>query len=302
MSEKKATLVILAAGMGSRYGGLKQLDDVGPNGETIIDYSLYDALKVGFNKFVFIIRDEFRAIFEEKITDKLKGKAEVVLVNQAVNTPIDGVDVHTDRTKPWGTGHAILVAKDVIQEPFAVINADDFYGRDAYQQAYHFLMQEATPTLHGIIGYILKNTLSDNGYVSRGVCQANEVMMLTSINERTKIAREGGQVQYEEGGVQHTVDENSIVSMNFWVFHHSIFNELLDGFKAFAQTNHENPKAEYFIPLVADALINSGDAEFAVKTCDSQWFGVTYKEDKPDVQREIRNMVEASIYPEKLWG
>lgn len=300
MAGKKATLLILAAGMGSRYGGLKQLDDVGPNGETIIDYSLYDALRAGFNKFVFIIRDEFREVFEEKITNRLKDQAEIVLVNQSVNTPIKGVDTSTARTKPWGTGHAVLVAKDVIDEPFAVINADDFYGAEAYEKAYSFLTEEAAPGNHGIIGYILKNTLSDNGYVSRGVCKADDQQMLTTINERTKIERVNGKVMYEEAGKQYEVDENSIVSMNFWVFHQDIFEHLLSGFRKFAQENHENPKAEYFIPLVADELIKNDQGTFAVKTCDAQWFGVTYKEDKPDVQEEIRKMIDSGVYPHKL--
>ena len=300
MADKKATLLILAAGMGSRYGGLKQLDDVGPNGETIIDYSLYDALRAGFNKFVFIIREEFKEVFEEKITNRLKDQAEVVLVNQSVNTPIAGVDTSTARTKPWGTGHAVLVAKDVINEPFAVINADDFYGSEAYEKAYSFLTEEAAPGKHGIIGYILKNTLSDNGYVSRGVCKADDENMLTAINERTKIERIEGKVIYEEAEKQYEVDENSIVSMNFWVFHQDIFKHLLSGFRQFAQENHENPKAEYFIPLVADELIKSNEGTFAVKTCDAQWFGVTYKEDKPDVQKEIRKMIDSGVYPQKL--
>ena len=300
MENSKATLLILAAGMGSRYGGLKQLDDVGPNGETIIDYSLFDALQAGFNKFVFIIRDEFRDIFEEKIAGPLRGKAEVYLVNQAIDTPIEGVSIETERTKPWGTGHAVLVAKDVIQEPFAVINADDFYGRDAFVQAYRFMKDEASAQLHGIIGYILKNTLSDNGFVSRGVCQADNQNMLTAINERTKVQRIEGKVMYEENEVQYELSEDSIVSMNFWVFHQSIFEHLHSGFKAFAEANKENIKAEYFIPLVADHLIQSGQADFAIKTSDAQWFGVTYKEDKPDVQAEIKAMIDRGVYPSPL--
>lgn len=301
MNDGKTTLLILAAGMGSRYGGLKQLDDVGPGGETIIDYSLYDALEAGFNKFVFIIREEFKSEFEDKITSKINDKAEVHLVSQAINTPIEGVDVNVNREKPWGTGHAVLVAKDVINEPFAVINADDFYGRDAFKKAYTFLNEKTTSTHHGIIGYILKNTLSDNGYVSRGVCEADDNMVLTSINERTKVEREGDKVYYEQDGQKHEVDENSIVSMNFWAFHPSVFDHLLSGFKLFAMQNTDNPKAEYFIPLVAEALTKSDIAKFEVVTCDDKWFGVTYKEDKPDVQEELSKMVDNGVYPNPLW-
>lgn len=301
MNDGKTTLLVLAAGMGSRYGGLKQLDDVGPGGETIIDYSLYDALEAGFNKFVFIIREEFKSEFEDKITSKIKDKAEVHLVSQAINTPIEGVDVNVNREKPWGTGHAVLVAKDVIKEPFAVINADDFYGRDAFKKAYTFLNEKTTSTHHGIIGYILKNTLSDNGYVSRGVCEADDNMVLTSINERTKVEREGDKVYYEQDGQKHEVDENSIVSMNFWAFHPSVFDHLLSGFKLFAMQNTDNPKAEYFIPLVAEALTKSDIAKFEVVTCDDKWFGVTYKEDKPDVQEELSKMVDNGVYPNPLW-
>jgi UTP-glucose-1-phosphate uridylyltransferase len=301
MSKQPKTLLVLAAGMGSRYGGLKQLDELGPAGETIIDYSIYDALKAGFNKLVFIIRDEFRTEFQEKITNKFKHQAEIVFVNQAINTPIEGIDVSVERTKPWGTGHAVLVAAPAIQEPFAVINADDFYGRDAFRQAALFMDEEVTATRHGIIGYILKNTLSDNGHVSRGVCQANDRNMLTAINERTKIQRIGQTVQYEEAGIMHEVDENSIVSMNFWVFHHSIFDHLYAGFRDFVASNKDNPKAEYFIPLVADALIRENKGEFAIKTCNAQWFGVTYREDKPDVMSELAKMTAEGVYPSPLF-
>ncbi len=301
MSESKTTLLVLAAGMGSRYGGLKQLDEVGPNGETIIDYSLYDAINAGFNKVVFIIREEFHQEFKEKISSKIENKAAVHHVFQAINTPIEGVNVDIDRLKPWGTGHAVLVAKDVINEPFAVINADDYYGVDAFKKAYDFLNNKASSTHHGIVGYVLKNTLSDNGHVSRGVCEVNSKNMLTSINERTKVERENGKVYYEKDGDKIELNEDSVVSMNFWAFHQSIFEHLHSGFKLFAIQNQDNPKAEYFIPLVAEALVKSDVAKFEVMTCNDKWFGVTYKEDKPDVQAELVEMVEKGIYPSPLW-
>lgn len=300
-SENKTTLVILAAGMGSRYGGLKQLDDVGPNGETIIDYSIYDALQAGFNKLVFIIRNEFLDAFKEKVTNKFAHLAEIHFVNQDVNTPIDGVDLHTDRTKPWGTGHAVLVAKDIIREPFAVINADDFYGRNGFMEMASFLKNEVSPTQHGIIGYVLKNTLSDNGYVSRGVCQMDENHMLTEINERTKIRRVGDKVLYEEGDKAFEVPEDSPVSMNFWGFHHSIFDHLLSGFSEFAKNNTDNSKAEYFIPLVADHLVNNNLGQFIVKVSNDKWFGVTYKEDKADVTEALAKLTKAGEYPSPLF-
>ncbi|MBK7428121.1 MAG: nucleotidyltransferase [Saprospiraceae bacterium] len=300
-SENKTTLVILAAGMGSRYGGLKQLDDVGPNGETIIDYSIYDALQAGFNKLVFIIRNEFLDAFKEKVTNKFAHLAEIYFVNQDVNTPIDGVDLHTDRTKPWGTGHAVLVAKDIIREPFAVINADDFYGRNGFMEMASFLKNEVSPTQHGIIGYVLKNTLSDNGYVSRGVCQMDENHMLTEINERTKIRRVGDKVLYEEGDKAFEVPDDSPVSMNFWGFHHSIFDHLLSGFSEFAKNNTDNSKAEYFIPLVADHLVNNNLGQFIVKVSNDKWFGVTYKEDKADVTEALAKLTKAGEYPSPLF-
>lgn len=301
MAQDKLTLLVLAAGMGSRYGGLKQLDAVGPAGETIIDYSIYDALQAGFNKLVFIIRNEFLDEFRQRITDKFADKAEIHFVHQDVTTPIDGIDMVTERSKPWGTGHAVLVARDVIREPFAVINADDFYGRDGFRQVAGFLRDEVRPDLHCIIGYVLKNTLSDNGHVSRGVCQVDSDLMLTAINERTKIHRDGSRIVYEDDGAEHEVDESSVVSMNFWGFHHSIFDHLYDGFKTFAQANTDNPKAEYFIPLVADNLIRSGQGGFAIKTSDDKWFGVTYKEDKPEVQAALLAMSREGRYPDPVW-
>jgi NDP-sugar pyrophosphorylase family protein len=300
-SNNKTTLLILAAGMGSRYGGLKQLDHIGPSGETIIEYSIYDALMAGFNKFVFIIRDEFKEAFQSQITDKFSKKAEIVFVNQDVTTPISGIELNVDRVKPWGTGHAVLVAKDVISEPFAVINADDFYGRSAFHQMADFLRTEVNPLKHCIIGYILKNTLSENGYVSRGVCQVDSDHNLTAINERTKIKRHGDIVAYEDEGVTHEVSEDSIVSMNFWGFHQSIFEKLHTGFKDFLENYGTEAGKEYFIPLVADQCIADNSGAFVVKRSSDMWYGVTYKEDKESVHSALSQMTEEGIYPSPLF-
>lgn len=298
---QKKTLLILAAGMGSRYGGLKQLDQVGPSGETIIEYSVYDALEAGFNKLVFIIRDEFKSEMENQITSKFKEKAEIIFVNQAIDTPIAGVQIKTNRTKPWGTGHAVLVANQIINEPFAVINADDFYGRDGFIKMIHFLSNTCAPNVHGLIAYILKNTLSENGYVSRGVCTSDSSGNLNSINERTKIKKYEDAVRYNEGGQQFEVADDSLVSMNFWGFHHSIFDNLQVGFQKFVQNMDVDSNGEYFIPLVADDCIQNTKASFRVLTSNDQWYGVTYREDKPDIEQALKVMTQKGLYPSPLF-
>jgi UTP-glucose-1-phosphate uridylyltransferase len=297
----RKTLLILAAGMGSRYGGLKQLDQVGPNGETIIDYSVYDALKAGFNKLVFIIRNEFLDAMKSQVTSKFEGLADILFVDQAVDSPIEGISVPMGRLKPWGTGHAVLVARNVINEPFAVINADDFYGRDGFFKMSAFLEDQCKLDVHGLIAYILKNTLSDNGYVSRGVCSADEEGNLTEINERTKIERRSGIVYYKAGDNDIEVDENSLVSMNFWGFHPSIFDVLHQGFSSFIEKSGLEPSAEYFIPLVADQCIQSGIARFKTVPSNDKWYGVTYKEDKADVQAALQSLVDQKRYPSPLF-
>jgi UTP-glucose-1-phosphate uridylyltransferase len=298
---QKKTLLILAAGMGSRYGGLKQLDQVGPAGETIIEYSVYDALKAGFNKLVFIIRDEFKQAMKDQITSKFENEAEIIFVNQAIDSAISGVQIKTNRSKPWGTGHAVLVAKDIIQEPFAVINADDFYGRDGFIKMSHFLSNICAPNVHGLIAYILKNTLSENGYVSRGVCTSDIAGNLNSINERTKIKRNGDTVVYSEGDQQYEVAEDSLVSMNFWGFHDSIFDIIQEGFKSFIENIDEKSSVEYYIPLVADDCIRNSKASFRVITSTDQWYGVTYKEDKPDIEEALKVMTQKGLYPSPLF-
>jgi NDP-sugar pyrophosphorylase family protein len=290
------SLVILAAGMGSRYGGLKQLDQLGPAGETIIDYSLHDALKAGFKKIVFVIRKSFEQEFKEKISNKILGKAEVCHVFQEFDTEIDGLGREVpSREKPWGTGHAILVCESVVKEPFAVINADDYYGKDGFVQIYNFLTTQVSPKHYGMVGYSLDKTLSENGYVSRGVCKT-ENGLLQEIKERTKIKREVEGIFYSDGEDKFQLPEDSVVSMNFWGFDHSIFPHLKQSFLRFLTEKDTDPKAEFFIPIIVDELINSGQVELKVMTSSDQWYGVTYKEDKEMVMEVFANFSNAGHY------
>jgi NDP-sugar pyrophosphorylase family protein len=296
------TLLILAAGMASRYGSMKQIEGFGPSGETIMDYSIYDAIRAGFGKVVFIIRkdfaDNFKAIFEPK----LKGRIEIDYVYQQLDSLTNGYEIPASRTKPWGTAHAILCAKDAINEPFAVINADDFYGRDAFEKAYSFLTNDCTPKQQAIIGYELARTLSANGTVSRGVCEVDEDNNLVSISERTKIYAEGEKIVYEDAAGKHEVPYHSSVSMNFWCFDASIFKVSEDLFSTFLQEHGKEEKSEFFIPIVADTYIKKGLGVVKVIPTSSQWFGVTYKEDAPGVQQSVDNLVNAGEYPSSLWS
>jgi NDP-sugar pyrophosphorylase family protein len=296
------TLLILAAGMASRYGSMKQIEGFGPSGETIMDYSIYDAIRAGFGKVVFIIRkdfaDNFKAIFEPK----LKGKIEIDYVYQQLDSLTNGYEIPASRTKPWGTAHAILCAKDAINEPFAVINADDFYGRDAFEKAYSFLTNGCGPKQQAIIGYELARTLSANGTVSRGVCEVDENNNLVSISERTKIYAEGEKIVYEDAAGKHEVPYHSSVSMNFWCFDASIFKVSEDLFSTFLQEHGQEEKSEFFIPIVADTYIKKGLGVVKVIPTSSQWFGVTYKEDAPGVQQSVDNLVNAGEYPSSLWS
>lgn len=298
----KPTLLILAAGMGSRYGGLKQIDPLGPSGETIIEYSIYDAIRAGFGKVVFVIRESFADDFKARFAGKFDDKIEVAYAYQDVNTPVPGVSNLPHREKPWGTMHAVIVAEHVIDGPFAVINADDFYGRDAFMQIAGFLNDKCSEATYGMVGYVLRNTLSPNGSVSRGVCQADGNGNLASIAERTKIHWEGDKVIYEENGQAFEVDPDSVVSMNFWGFHPNVFETGRSMFREFVEANRENPKAEFFIPLVADNLIQSGKARFDIMTSNDQWYGVTYPEDRQTVVDALQALVDAGRYPASLWG
>lgn len=295
------SLVILAAGMGSRYGGLKQLDQLGPSGETIIDYSLHDAIEAGFEKIVFVIRKSFEQEFKEKISNKIADKAEVCLVFQEFDTKIEGLNIEVPpREKPWGTGHAILVCESAVKEPFAVINADDYYGKDAFKQIYKFLTTEVSPSCYGMVGYSLDKTLSENGFVSRGVCQT-ENGLLKEIKERTKIKRELEGIFYEDGDDKHLLPENSVVSMNFWGFDNSIFPQLKQSFSRFLTEKSDDPKAEFFIPIIVDEMINSGQVILKVMTSKDQWYGVTYKEDKETVMEVFARFSNSGHYKVPVW-
>ncbi len=295
--------MILAAGMGSRYGGLKQVDGVGPHGEAIIEYSIYDAIRAGFGKVVFVIRKEIEAAFREKIGDKFADKIDVQYAFQHVDSPVEGIDEWpAERTKPWGTAHAMLVARDIIDQPFAVINADDYYGASAFDDMAGFLKEECSPERQAMLGYVLENTLSEKGHVNRGVCVMNAAHNLTEVNERLKIHRDGDQAFYEEDGQAHALPIDALVSMNFWGFHPSIFEEIRTQFVDFVKTRGDEPKSEFFIPLFVDKLINDGAITVKVIPCKETWYGVTYKEDKARVEAAFAKMVQQGVYPAPLWG
>jgi NDP-sugar pyrophosphorylase family protein len=297
------TLVILAAGMASRYGSMKQVQGFGPSGETIMEYSIYDAIQAGFGKVVFIIREEFHELFAENFGKKLTGKIEVDYAYQALDSYTGGRTIPEERKKPWGTAHAVLCCKGIVNEPFVVINADDFYGRDGFVKAYQFLTQQATATNYAIIGYELKRTLSDNGSVSRGVCKVDNNGNLVDINERTKIYRnEAGVITYEDENGLHEVSEDASVSMNFFAFHPNFINQCEAYFEAFLDAEINNPKGEFFIPLVVDKVVKSNLGKVSVIPTSAQWFGVTYKEDAPGVQASIDALVADGTYPTNLWA
>ena len=297
----KPTLLILAAGMGSRYGGLKQVDGVGPGGEPIIEYSVYDAIRAGFGKVVFVIRKDIEPAFREKFSNKFEDKVQVEYAFQAVNTPIEGIAELPEREKPWGTAHAVLVARHLIQEPFAVINADDYYGISSFEDMAHFLKNDCTLDHYAMIGYQLDKTLSEAGQVNRGICEVNEAGLLTDVVERHKIHRAAEGIVYEEEGEKHSLSEQALVSMNFWGFHPTVLAEIESQFRAFVQANIGNPLAEFYIPTVVNTLVEAGKVRVKVLNSDSQWYGVTYTEDKETVQAALASMVERGLYPKGLW-
>ncbi len=297
----KPTLVILAAGMGSRYGGLKQLDEVGPNGEAIIDYSLYDAIRAGFGKVVFVIRTDFADAFKEKFEPKLKGRIEVEYVYQSLDKIPQGYEINPEREKPWGTSHALLMAESAVKEPMAVINADDYYGNKAYQVMADFLVSSNDENEYAMVGYNVGNTLSEFGTVSRGVCNTDEKGNLKDIAERVKIRRDPDGIFYYEDQKRFKLEEDSPVSMNFWGLKPNVFKYIHKGFKEFLSEHGKELKSEYFIPLLINDNIVSGNIQTKVLNCDSLWFGVTYREDKPFVQQKIKDLLQKGEYPEKLW-
>lgn len=298
----KPTLFVLAAGMGSRYGGLKQMDGVGPSGETIMDYSIYDALRAGFGKIVFVIREFFEEDFREKIVSKYENHVPVEVVFQELDKLPAGFTVHPERVKPWGTNHAVMMGKDVIHEPFAVINADDFYGRESYAiLAEQLKKMDGQENHYCMVGYRLHNTLSESGSVARGVCATDEKEYLTSVVERTHVERVDGVIKFKEGETWTDLGENTPVSMNMWGFTPDYFEHSEKYFIKFLEQNQENLKSEFFIPYVVDHLITSNTADVVVLDTPSKWFGVTYAEDRPGVVEKLQNLVDKGEYPTPLW-
>lgn len=298
------TLLILSAGMGSRYGGLKQIDPVGPNGELIIDYSIYDAKKAGFNKIVFVIRKDMQELFRQRISGKLENIIDTQYAFQQLDSCLEGQALPESRQKPWGTGHAVLVAKDIMNEPFAVINADDYYGANSFRTAKDFLEKTAdNPNQLAMVGFQLKNTLSEHGTVSRGVCTTDDNMFLKKVTERTKIKKtDCGAAFIDEQGGEHQLSGNEIVSMNMWAFKQSVFADLQTLFNDFLKQNINELKSEFYIPFAVDSMISRFGKTAKVLTTSDSWFGVTYMEDKDIVKSKIANLIQTGVYPENLWG
>ncbi len=302
----KPTLLLLAAGMGSRYGGLKQLDGLGPNGETIMDYSIYDAIKAGFGKIVFVIRKDFEQDFRDKILSKYEGHIPAELCFQSLDNLPAGFTVPAGRQKPWGTNHAVMMAKNIIKEPFCVINCDDFYNRDAFMVLGKFLSElpEGSKNNYAMVGFRVGNTLSDNGTVARGICSKDERGNLTTVVERTEIMRVEGPVCYkDEQGAWIAVADSTPVSMNMWGFTPDYFKYSEQYFKEFLSDvkNMTNLKAEFFIPLMVNKLINDGTATVKVLDTTSKWFGVTYSADRQSVVDKIQSLIDAGVYPVRLF-
>ncbi len=299
----KPTLLVLAAGMGSRYGSLKQMDGVGPNGEAIIDYSVYDAIRAGFGKVVFVIRHSFAEDFKEVFNAERFGhRIEVEYVYQELDYLPEGFTLPAERVKPWGTNHAVMMAADVIKEPFAAINADDFYGRNSYEVIAGFLSQlEGSEGRYCMVGYEVSKTLSENGTVSRGVCTVDAEGNLTSMVERTQIERVDGTILFHDGGADEPLAENTPVSMNFFGFTPDYFRHSESFFKEFLSENIDNLKSEFYIPRMVNKVINDGTATMKVLSTRADWFGVTYKEDKPQLVAKIEELIEAGVYPRNLW-
>ncbi|MDR2887163.1 MAG: NTP transferase domain-containing protein [Bacteroidales bacterium] len=299
----KPSLLVLAAGMGSRYGGNKQLDEVGPSGETIIDYSIYDAIRAGFGKIVFIIRRDIEQQVRERFVQKLQGKIEVDYVFQELQNLPEGSKVNIDRSKPWGTSHAILVARNKISEPFGVINADDFYGAESFRILYDFLASDENDTNYCIVGYSMKNTLSDHGNVNRGVCRVDAEGFLTDIAETREIEKlpSGGAQAPDGEGRMIKFTGNEVVSMNLWGFKPSCFDFLDREFRHFIATKGMELKSELDIPTSVDRFVKTGEITIKILMSAERWFGVTYREDKPFVVESVGNMIAKGVYPPKIY-
>jgi NDP-sugar pyrophosphorylase family protein len=288
--QSKPTLLILAAGIGSRYGGLKQVDGMGPGGEAILEYSVQYAIQAGFGKVVFVIRKDIEEAFREKVGKRVEARIHTEYAFQEFDSCLDWLDEKPHREKPWGTGHAILSAKALINEPFATVNADDFYGADAFLHLGEFLQHQCTPEVYGMVAYQLGNTLSENGAVSRGVCTVSPEGFLTNVTERTKIERYPEGIFYTDDTGRHFLADQTPVSMNLWGFHHNIMEEIETQFRAFVAKNMGNPKAEFYIPTVVNNLIEADKIKLRVLHSSSQWYGVTYPEDKETVQAALARM------------
>ena len=298
----KPTLFILAAGMGSRYGGLKQMDGLGPNGEAILDYSVYDALRAGFGKIVFVIRKDFEDDFRRVVLSKYEGKVQCELCFQSVDKVPEGCTYTAERTKPWGTNHAVLMGRELINEPFAVINADDFYGKESYQVLADFLRSvEGQQGKYCMVGYRVCNTLSENGSVSRGICTTDAEGNLTDVVERTKIEDKNGTIVFTEGETDTPIDPHTPVSMNMWGFTPEYFQYSEEAFRTFLAEHGQELKSEFYIPTLVNQLIKAGKASCKVLDTPSKWFGVTYSEDRPQVVMKINKLIKQGEYPAKLF-
>ncbi len=297
----KPTLVILAAGMASRYGSMKQVEGFGPSGETIMEYSIADATKAGFGKVVFLIRKQFEENFRNIFAPKLEGKVNYEFAFQELDMYLDGMEIPEERTKPWGTGHAVLCSRNVVNEPFAVINADDFYGYDAFKRAADFLVNECDEKTYAVVGYDLMKTLSEHGTVNRGLCTLDNKGNLAGVVERIGIGLQDDKVLVKDGLAPEELSKSDVVSMNFWCFHPSAYELYEKDFKAFIKENITVPKSEFLIPAVVDDFIKGGGVVKVIPTT-AQWFGVTYKEDAPAVQKQLNDLIDKNEYPKNLWG
>ena len=306
MSEPQ--LVVMAAGIGSRYGGLKQIEPVGPSGELIIDYAIYAAIEVGFSKVIFIIRKEFEEIFRQKVSGAIEGRVETAYVFQEMDNLPAGLHAPRDRTKPWGTGHAVLCVADAVGDNFAVINADDFYGRESFRALYDYLKSARDDNSlydFSTVGFVLDKTLTEYGHVARGICTAGDDDLLSTVVERTMIRKfPDAVVKYSEDGGENWTDirSDSIVSMNMWGFTPGVFAELRQRFIKFFENNSSAAKTEFYVPTVVNELVQEGKAKVKILHTDEQWFGVTYKEDTPMVKQAVRQRIDSGHYPENLWG
>lgn len=299
----KPTLLILAAGMGSRYGGLKQIDPVGPNGEIIIDYSIYDAIRAGFGKLVFVIRHYFEDAFRDKIGSKFDGLVETAYAYQELDSCVEGFTIPAEREKPWGTAHAILVGKEAINEPFAVINADDYYGPNSFKIMSDFLSgPNNSDGEYSMIGFVLRNTLSEYGTVARGVCECDDNMLLKAVTERTKVRKADDAAEYADvDGTWHRLTGDEIVSMNLWGFQPCFFDYLQEDFREYLREHGDENKAEFFITIPVDRLIHDGKATVKILRTPDRWFGVTYRADKEIAVASINKLIRQGLYPAKLW-